>query len=283
MYKAVVTDLDGTLLKSDSSISPRTAAALQALQQRGVPVIACTGRSISEAMDVVGGYPLHPIMVLLTGALVMDVQTGCILRRSSIAPDLAGEILDLLRQDSDTFFYLYNGEHLHAFPEMRQRMQHCGMNAKDVACTERWMVCDAQLADRVRRGALICEKIFAIVPDPGRRAAIGRAVAGRAECIRAGEDRLEILAVGNNKRTGLLAALQALNLQSEHILAFGDSENDIPLAQTCATFVAMENADPALRSYAARQTASNDADGVAMVMEELFQLQPPREEKTLWI
>ena len=41
MYRAVVTDLDGTLLRSDSSISPRTASALQALQDRGIPAIPC--------------------------------------------------------------------------------------------------------------------------------------------------------------------------------------------------------------------------------------------------
>lgn len=283
MYKAIVTDLDGTLLRSDGSISPRTVATLQEMRRRGIPVIACTGRCISEAMDVLAGYPLSPIMVLLTGTLVLDTRTQTILHRNCIQPDLAGEILDLLRRDPHNFFYVYCGENLHAFPEMWEKISACGLNQKDIACTQRWMRCDENLAGHIRSGKLDCEKIFAIAPGEARRRAIERSISGRVEVIRAGEDRLEILAKGNSKRRGLMAAFSALNLKPEHTIAFGDSENDIPVAQTCATFVSMENADPELKKYAAAITTSNDDDGVAIYIEQLMQNKQLQEDTALWI
>lgn len=283
MYRAVVTDLDGTLLRSDSSISPRTASALQALQDRGIPVIACTGRSISEAMDVLSGYPLHPVMVLLTGALVMNVRSGEILHRSCIAPETAARIAQLLRREETCFFYVYSGKTLYAFPEMRQRVYRSDMNPKDINCTLRWMQCQEALAEQLQTGSIACEKIFAILGDPERQEALEHEICKLAACNRAGAGHLEILAPGNSKRTGLLAACMQLGLNPEHIIAFGDSENDIPLAQTCAAFVAMENADSDLMKLSTLQTASNNADGVAIMIEDLLKNQQFEEGKTPWI
>ena len=108
-------------------------------------------------------------------------------------------------------------------------------------------------------------------------------IAPLAACNRAGAGHLEILNPGNSKRTGLLHICRELNLNPEHIIAFGDSENDIPLAQTCAAFVAMENADPALMKLSTLQTASNDADGVAIILEDLLKNKQFEEGNPLWI
>lgn len=270
MYRAIATDLDGTLLRSDGSISFRTAAALREMYRRGIPVIACTGRSLAEAMDALAGHPIHPILILLTGALVLDTRTGHVLSRSVIPSAQAASALNLLRRDSDHFFYVYNGANLHSFPEMRERISSCGLNARDIACTYKWMICDENLEYRVRSGGLDCEKIFAVLKDERCVPALRGALGNQAQCIRAGVNRFEILAAGNNKRTGLFSALREMRLLPNQILAFGDSENDIPLAQVCATFVAMGNADAELLRYTTEQTVTNDEDGVAVYIERML-------------
>lgn len=270
MYRAIATDLDGTLLRSDGSISSGTAAMLREMHRRGIPVIACTGRSLTEAMDVLAGHPIYPTLILLTGALVLDTRTGRALSRSVVPSEQAANVLHLLRRNPDHFFYVYNGESLHAFPEMWERTASCGLSARDIACTRRWMVCDENLERRVRSGELDCEKIFAVLKD-GRCMPALRAILGnQAQCIRAGDDRFEILAAGSDKRTGLFSVLREMHLEPRQILAFGDSENDIPLAQICEAFVAMGNADAKLMRYTTAQTLDNDADGVAVYIERML-------------
>ena len=270
MYRAIATDLDGTLLRSDGSISPGTAAMLLEMHRRGIPVIVCTGRSYTETMDVLAGHPIHPIMILLTGALVLDVRTGRTLSRKIVPSTQAADILGLLRGAGDHFFYVYNEAKLYAFPEMWERAGACGLNEKDIACTRKWMVCDENLERRVRSGDLDCEKIFAVLKEDRCPPELREALGDQTQCIRAGANRFEILAAGTNKRTGLLSALQEMRLEPQQVLAFGDSENDIPLAKTCATFVAMENADNELMRYTSEQTAKNDADGVAVYINRML-------------
>ena len=71
--RLVATDLDGTLVHSDGSVSPRTREVLAALDARGVPVVFVTGRPLrwtEEVFEHVGG---HGLAVVSNGALVWDV------------------------------------------------------------------------------------------------------------------------------------------------------------------------------------------------------------------
>lgn len=271
MYKAVAIDLDGTLLRSDGSISSRTARALSALKKRGLPVIVCTGRNLSEVEDVLDFDAICPIMVLLTGALVIDVQTGEKLYGDFIDANVAVDILKTLRNEPNCFFYVYSGKHLYAFPEARRALYRCGLNQKDLECTERWLVCDEYLDTKIAEGEIVCEKIFLITNDLERMDRTIHSFSERVECIGAGVGKIEIISKDNDKATGLAVALKQLNLCRNQVLAFGDSKNDLPLARACKTFVAMGNADPELSEISDMQTETNDKDGVAKTIEDMIQ------------
>lgn len=270
MYKAVAIDLDGTLLRSNGSISKRTLAVLSELKKRGVEVIVCTGRNISETMDVLKECPVSPVMVLLTGALVMDVGKKQILYHSCIEAAIAKDILQLLRREKNCFCYVYFGEYLYAFPEMKKMIYQCGLNQKDIECTGRWIKYEEHLREKIAGGEIKCEKIFVMPKNSAQRNHIIRKTSGKAECVCADSGKLEIVAAGIDKAKALKLVLEYLNIRPEQVLAFGDSKNDIPLTQINATFVAMENADPELAKLSDTQTKANDADGVAIFIEELI-------------
>ena len=70
----VATDLDGTLVHSDGTITPRTREALLALQAQGVIVVFVTGRPLRWAREVFDDVGEHGMAIVSNGALVWDVH-----------------------------------------------------------------------------------------------------------------------------------------------------------------------------------------------------------------
>ncbi|HYH34044.1 MAG TPA: HAD family hydrolase, partial [Nocardioides sp.] len=74
--RLVATDLDGTLLRSDGTVSERSREVLAALDRRGVPVVIVTGRPmrwLGDLLPIVGG---HGLAIVSNGAAVYDVAAG---------------------------------------------------------------------------------------------------------------------------------------------------------------------------------------------------------------
>ena len=71
--RLVATDLDGTLVRSDGTVSPYTHEVLAALEDRGVPVVFVTGRPLRWAEEVFEYVGSHGLAVVSNGALVWDV------------------------------------------------------------------------------------------------------------------------------------------------------------------------------------------------------------------
>src|SRR3954464_1759361 len=71
--RLVATDLDGTLVRSDGTISERTRQVLGAVEDRGVPVVFVTGRPLRWAEDVFDHVGDHGLAVVSNGAVVWDV------------------------------------------------------------------------------------------------------------------------------------------------------------------------------------------------------------------
>src|SRR3954462_9443291 len=71
--RLVATDLDGTLVRSDGSVSERTREVLVAVEALGVPVVFVTGRPLRWAEEVFDHVGDHGLAVVSNGALVWDV------------------------------------------------------------------------------------------------------------------------------------------------------------------------------------------------------------------
>ena len=77
---------------------------------------------------------------------------------------------------------------------------------------------------------------------------------------------------GIDKARSLERLLSSLSLKKENLLAFGDGYNDISMLRYAGLGVAMANASEEVKKAANRITLSNDEDGVARILEELFPL-----------
>jgi hydroxymethylpyrimidine pyrophosphatase-like HAD family hydrolase len=92
-------------------------------------------------------------------------------------------------------------------------------------------------------------------------------VGERLTVVASGSEAVEVTAAGVNKAT----AVAELGVPPEQVIAFGDYPNDIPLLTWAGRGVAMSNAHADVLAVANEVTATNDEDGVALVLERLAQ------------
>ncbi len=94
--RLVATDLDGTLVRSDGTVSAYTHEVIAALDDRGVPVVFVTGRPLRWAEAVFDYVGAHGLAIVSNGAVVYDVAAGGVREVAGIAPD---DGLDAHRRD----------------------------------------------------------------------------------------------------------------------------------------------------------------------------------------
>jgi Cof subfamily protein (haloacid dehalogenase superfamily) len=121
-----------------------------------------------------------------------------------------------------------------------------------------------------------------IVDEPERitrlYAEMSARYAGRAYVTISNAEYLEFMPPTVNKGTALAVVAEHYGIPQARVIAFGDAGNDIPAIAWAGLGVAMENAQPEVKAVAKRIAPRFDADGVAAVLEEIFQLAPSTSE-----
>src|SRR5690606_26353142 len=97
--RLVATDLDGTLLRSDGTLSPRTRDTLAAVEERGTEVVFVTGRPPRWMTSLVDHVGRHGLAVCSNGALLVDLRNGTYLRQTLLTSALLAEIVDVLTKE----------------------------------------------------------------------------------------------------------------------------------------------------------------------------------------
>ena len=267
--RLVATDLDGTLLTSAGTISPRTRQALDHLERLGVPVVIVTGRPVrwmQGLWDVIGG---HSIAVLSNGAVVYDVGERRIRSTQMIDPVVATEVAGRLRRRlPGTVFALEKVGGIGVEPAFRSRYDNPSQ-------PETTALSIGPLEEIIDEGAV---KMLAQHEDwaPERFWAEVEAEVGHLVTTTWSSDHamVEISARGVTKATTLASLAAELGVVAAEVLAFGDMPNDVTMLQWAGRSFAMGNAHPSALRAADQHAPTNDEDGVAQVLGAIFGLAP---------
>jgi HAD superfamily hydrolase (TIGR01484 family) len=261
-YRMVATDLDGTLLRSDNTVSQASRDALAAVVAAGAAHIVVTGRSVPWTRHVLDDLGYRGLAVCGQGAQLYDAGAHRLLTSVTLDRQLAGLALAKIEaevgrvalaasRDGLTGEVLI-GEGYVYHPELPV------IHMKDT--TELW-------AEPINK--LYIQQPGGLGDDGLAEAA--QAVAGHlVGVVMAGEGMVELLPLGLTKATGLALAARRLGVTAEQTIAFGDMPNDVPMFAWAGYGVAMANAHPDLKAVADEITASNDEDGIALVLRRLF-------------
>ncbi|MFF8309269.1 Cof-type HAD-IIB family hydrolase [Streptomyces lydicus] len=279
--RLIATDLDGTLLHDDKTVSDRTIAALAAAERAGIEVFFVTGRP-ARWMGVVSDHVHgHGLAICANGAAVVDLHRGGrIVEVSPLERIIALDVVDALRSAAPgTSFAVERTSGIHYEPQYPPLLLD---PAAVVAPAEKLLAEDfvtplsatgsaGDPAPAFPDQPVI--KLLAHHPDlePDAFLALARTVAGHlASFTRSSPTALlEISGPGVSKAGTLAHCCAERGISPEEVVAFGDMPNDMEMLTWAGTSYAMANAHPEVLAATTGRTASNNDDGVAVVIEQL--------------
>lgn len=259
--KMITIDLDGTLLRSDGSVSDRTVRTLQAARDKGVVVVIATGRMYQTARPYgerlgLGDSPL----LLFAGGLIETLESKKILFQQVIPREWAQELADLARRRGwqlqtyidDVLRAARDDEWIRDY----ERITH----SKACICGDDFYHVQGDCNKLLSRGGH--DDLVA------RKALIEKTFPGRFNVLFSAPTFLEIMPQGVDKGEGIRRLGELYGIGTDEIMALGDSQNDLDMLKAAGFPVAMANAAEEVKAAAAYVTASNDDDGVAAAVEK---------------
>jgi hypothetical protein len=258
----VATDLDGTLLHTDGSVTERTRRVLGALEDRGVTVVFVTGRPIRWMQSLWRHVGDHGLAVCSNGGIVYDVPGRRVAQARPIPREVGLEVADVLREElPGTTFALELATGFAREPEFHSRADVVAGFVPRVGPLPE-IYDDSVVKLLARHEELPPEDYWARVER-----AVGHAVTTTWSSVGA---LVEMSAAGVTKASTLALLCAELGVEPEDVVAFGDMPNDVAMLEWAGTAYAMGNAHPLAKAAADLEAPPNDEDGVAQVLEELF-------------
>ena len=270
--KLILTDLDGTLLRDDKSLSPANRTALVRAAAQGAEVVVATGRFFGGIPRELLELPFLRYFILMNGAKVYDRREDRVLYRSEIPLAQAERVMDLLEPLDCTVDCYQNDV---GWME-RRYFDHLDYYVTDpvsraMVRSHRRPVDD--LRAQVRAGGDTVQKMQAYFPHlelrPRVMALLRRETPGVVQSVSL-PTNLELNAAGATKGAALAALCRALGVDPLDTAAFGDGTNDVSMLAAAGVGVAMANGAPETRQAADLVTVSNQEDGVALVLDRWF-------------
>ncbi|MFJ5708938.1 HAD family hydrolase [Streptomyces sp. NPDC093105] len=261
-YRLVATDLDGTLLRADESVSARTRDALAAVTAAGAAHIVVTGRAVPWTRHILDDLGYQGIAVCGQGAQVYHAGEHRLLTSLTLDRQLAGLALSKIEAEVGPLALAASRDGLEG-----EVLMGPGYRAHEGPLPY------VPYEDPAELWAAPLTKLYIQHPamtDDELTAAARTTVGGLVDVVMAGPGIVEILPLGLSKATGLSLAARRLGVKAADTIAFGDMPNDIPMFGWAAHGVAMGNAHEELRAVADEVTASNEEDGIALVLERLL-------------
>lgn len=258
--RLIATDLDGTVLRSDGTVAPRTVTALRAAEERGITVVVATGRPPRWMRPVADALGHTGLAICANGAIVYDLHTDRVVEHTPITRAVVLEVIAAVRAAvPDVSFAVESQERGFA----REVEYPSARDADGVVVG----VLDDLIGDDVVK-LLVRHRHL----DSDGLLAAAREVAGElAELTHSSSSGLlEISASGVTKAATLARIAAGHGIEPTQAVAFGDMPNDLPMLAWAGTAYAMRNAHPDVLAATEHVAPSNDEDGVAQVIEMLL-------------
>ncbi|WP_448316913.1 HAD family hydrolase [Streptomyces sp. CO7] len=260
-YRLIATDLDGTLLRSDDTISGRTRDALAAATAAGAAHIVVTGRGVPWTRHVLDDLGYRGIAVCSQGGQVYDAGAGRLLTSVTLDRRIAELALAKIEAETGPLFVAAARDGLDGNVLVSPGYRSVGHLPAE------------PLTDPADLWAAPLSKLYIQHPTMGDdelTETAQRVAGGFVTVVMAGAGIVELLPLGLSKATGLSLAARRLGVKAAETIAFGDMPNDIPMFRWASWGVAMADAHDEVKAVADEVTTSNDADGIAVVLERLL-------------
>lgn len=268
--RLIAFDLDGTLLDDEKRLPGDNLAALTAAAEKGIIIVAATGRTYDGVPEVVRSLPFIRYYITCNGAGVYDTAEGTELYKSEIDPDTAVRLCRHMDTRPAIYDCYQNGRgwvSQRFYDQAADYIPNRGIY--ELYMHSRTPV--PELKDTLAERGQGVQKLQMHFRDPEARLRELRELPGlfpELLVTSALATNIEINSRGANKGSALLALCRVLGIEAADTLAFGDGTNDLTMLQAAGTGVAMANAEPEVKAAADLVTVSNNDCGVAKIIWE---------------
>ncbi|MGG1657920.1 HAD family hydrolase [Brevibacillus sp. NRS-1366] len=271
-------DMDGTLLNQDSQMTEVTKEACRQLRENGCKLVLSTGRTYGSAQIPIDSFPFDGY-VCSNGATLYE-SDGTQVQRTFLPKDMVIDAIHALRQEPIYYELSDTASNRLMVKEDRERLEKLieedtsveGISMRRFAFYKLARVVPlAEMVDRVNSGESEIVKIFIWHSSPARLEWVRNQLepwSTRATITSSGKHNVEIIPQGVSKWEGLLYFCGKWGIKPEHVMAFGDAENDREALSGAGYPVAMENASEEIKQLAKYTAPHHNEDGVARFIQE---------------
>ena len=259
--RLVATDLDGTIVRTDGTISPRTMAALSRIETAGAQLVLVTGRPPRFMRAVVAAVGGQTMAICSNGAVIYDMHADSIIAERFIQPGELAEAAGRLRAAIPGI-----GLAVESARELTGDSRYEAGSWDGHAAIRR--LPDAELFGRPaakllgRHPHLSADELLTLATP---------AVDGIVTVSHSSGTRLiEASAEGVTKASALADLAAKHDIPPASVVAFGDMPNDLSMLAWAGTSYAVANAHPDVLAAVDQVIPANDEDGVAQAIEHLF-------------
>jgi Cof subfamily protein (haloacid dehalogenase superfamily) len=258
----VVSDVDGTLLTKDKTLTEGAIEAVQKLGKAGI------GFTITSSRPTIGvRFLIEPLHIALpigafNGSCIVDPGLKPI--EQHLIPETAVRRTLEVLTEFGTEIWLFTSD----------RWLARDANGRYVPHEKRAIRADPTIvADFTPYLASAC-KIVGAGSDPELmqrcETAMQEALGAQATAVRSQSYYLDITPPGVNKGTFVQTIARRLGISTDAIATIGDMQNDLAMFRTSGTSFAMGNATDDVKKVATHVTASNEDEGFAKAMEVIL-------------
>lgn len=260
--QAFACDLDGTLIGRPPVLGARTLGAISRARAAGLPVLVATGRMFRSVEPYLVEAGISEPVVCYQGAAVVDPTTGEFLLHEPLELDVAREAIAALTEHALSP-NVYVEDRLYVAEETEYSRAYSVFQRLPVT----------EVGDLLAWLERAPTKLVAVA-EPDRLAAvrigIERRFGDRLYVTTSLPHLLELGHPGASKGSGLAFVAELLGLELDHVVAFGDGENDVELLEVAGVGIAVEGAHPRLLAIADRMCPGPEEEGVASVIEAVL-------------
>ena len=275
MIRAILLDIDGTLTNDEKQITPRTAEALKAAQDKGVVLVLASGRAdqgLHAFADVLDMKSHGGVFVAFNGAKSLNYQTGEAYFEQAMTVEQGKRVLEHMKGfdvascidygpymlTNDAYFTIERDGAPYLI--VRYEAHNNGFLVRE----------EADLAAKVDWGI---NKIL----NAGEPAYLQEhwqemlaPFEGELSAMFTAPFYYEFTPLGVDKSRALRETFAALGIDQSEIVAFGDAQNDRTMLEWAGCGVAMGNAVDEVKAVADYVSLSNNEDGIAAALEHLY-------------
>ncbi|MCF0111555.1 MAG: HAD family hydrolase [Erysipelotrichaceae bacterium] len=271
MYKLIATDLDGTLLRPDKTMSEKTVQTIEKLIENGVYFVASTGRTHRELPKELERIKGMQFAITVNGGALYSYTENRYVYEITLEKCLALRIMEFLDRFPVYGTCVINGRRYMpsdeddvSNPEI-EKVAMKGILSNTTFCKD--------VKAKIKELPYDVQKILAYFTDPSVKEELTNGLKEafpEVTVSSSGPYNVEVNARGVDKGTALRKLCEYLQIDVADTMAFGDAGNDIPLLDAAGLAVVMSNGTDETKQHADEIADSCENDGVRKTIEKHF-------------